>query len=414
MDEKSTVISRCFAEIEPQPIDWLWFRRLALGKVNTLAGPPGLGKTQIATYFTAIVTTGGTWADGALCPLGSVIFIGCEDDAADTIRPRLDAAGADPRRVHIIDWIEETSEEGRPRRRMFDVGKDMDALRKLAIDVGDVRLVVIDPISAYMGAADSHKNADVRAALAPMQALAAEINACIVLITHLNKGAADGAAISRVSGSGAFVAVARSAWFVAKHPEDASRRILTPLKNNIGNDREGFSYCIESVTLPSGIETSRVVLDNDPIEISPEDAMDASREPARQGSKLRDAIEFLRAELNNGPVRVKRLHEAAEDAGISWRTVETAKSRLGVQADKAGFESGWLWQLPQAPLREEPPQDREDREDRKAASADNLGSLQDWPAQDRAEDTYKNGCGLRGLREEFAAFDDHDIEEGRI
>lgn len=59
MDEKSTVISRCFAEIEPQPIDWLWFRRLALGKVNTLAGPPGLGKTQLATYFTAIVTTGG-------------------------------------------------------------------------------------------------------------------------------------------------------------------------------------------------------------------------------------------------------------------------------------------------------------------------------------------------------------------
>jgi hypothetical protein len=410
-------VARCLADVCPEPINWLWRQRFALGKINVLAGQPGLGKTQLAAYMTGCVTTGRPWADGASCPRGSTIFIGCEDDAADTVRPRLDAAGADPSRVHILDWIEEMDIDGVPYRRLFDVQRDTDVLAAMARAIGDVGLIVIDPVSAYLGTMDSHKNAEVQAALAPLQTLAHELKACVILITHLNKGGGDGAAITRVSGSGAFVAAARSAWFVAKHPEDDSRRILTPLKNNIGNDLEGFSYRIEAVALPGGIETSRVVLEADPIKIRAEDALEASRESSGDGSKLAEAMTFLRVELERGPVSVKQLQKAADGAGISWRTVETAKQRLRVRAEKAGFSGGWVWVLPPDGVKGHgwfDVEDREGREDRKAAHTGEVRGLRGVFGQVRNEGTSENLCGLRGLRGNSAAFDDGDIEEGRL
>ena len=102
-------VSRCLADIEAVPIAWLWPQRLALGKLNLIAGQPGLGKSQLTGLFAARVTTGDRWPDGGRCPTGNVIFVSCEDDAADTIVPRLDAAGADRTRVHILDWIEEVT-----------------------------------------------------------------------------------------------------------------------------------------------------------------------------------------------------------------------------------------------------------------------------------------------------------------
>lgn len=148
--------------------------------------------------------------------------------------------GADRAQVHIIDWIDDEGPNGEQRRRTFDLGRDIEVLRKVAEEIGNVRLIVIDPVSAYLGGADSHKTSDVRAALAPLQTLAAEIAVCVVMVSHLNKGSTDPAAMSRVSGSGAFVAAARSAWFVAPNPRDETKRILTPLKNNIGDDKTGF------------------------------------------------------------------------------------------------------------------------------------------------------------------------------
>ena len=125
-------------------------------------------------------------------------------------------------------------------------------------------LVVHYPITAHLGRTDSHVTAEVRAALAPLQTLAAETLAAVILISHLNKGGSgDGSAMNRVTGSGAFIAVCRSAWLIAGDPNDAEkrRRILAPIKNNLGDDKTGFAYTIEGVTLPNGIGTSRVVFD---------------------------------------------------------------------------------------------------------------------------------------------------------
>ena len=122
-----------------------------------------------------------------------------------------------------------------------------------------------NPVAAYLGGLDSHKTSDVRSGLAPLQQLAAETGAAVVLISHLNKGSADGNAMARVAGSGAFVAACRSAWLVEADPQDESRkrRILTPLKNNSGDDQTGFAFQIKSVQLPDGLESSCIVFEPD-------------------------------------------------------------------------------------------------------------------------------------------------------
>lgn len=381
---------RCLADVQPEPVAWLWKRRFARGKLNILAGQPGLGKSQITALMAAKVTRGGTWPDGVPCPIGNVFFICCEDDAADTIVPRLDAAGADREKVHIVDWIVEKGDPGQGRRRSFDIGKDSEVIRDLCKEIGDVALIVIDPVSAYLGGADSHKTSDVRAALAPLQTIAAETGACVVLISHLNKGGPDASAMSRVAGSGAFVAAARSAWVVGPNPQDETSRLLVPLKNNIGDDKTGFSYRIRSAVLPGNIETSHVEFDSLTVEVKAEDVISggATKSPSN-GAALLEAMHFLTVELANGPQCVSELETEAKNAGISWRTVQRAKSKLGVRSEKDHAVGGeWRWEMPGGANKDR--QDRQhrhspndspggglgpDREDRQGFSSENVGGL---------------------------------------
>jgi hypothetical protein len=411
-------VARCLADVTPAAVSWLWTNRIALGKLNLIAGQPGLGKSQITALFAAVVSTGGIWPDGAAAPLGSVVFVCCEDDAADTIVPRLDAAGADRSRIHQLDWVIRPGEQREPQQSLFDLGRDIAVLRDLANDIGDVKLIVIDPISAYLGRLDSHKNSDMRSALAPLQKLAAEIGATIVLVSHLNKGAADGAATSRVSGSGAFVAACRSGWLVAKH-QDEPRRIFTPLKNNIGNDREGFAFAIEGVDLPGGISTSRVVFESTPIEISADDALQTRSGDTDDAGAIGEAKAFLVDLLKDGPEAANSIFKKAKAAGISEITLRRAKSRLKVQTIKSQMSGGWNWCLPtegDQPAR----RDDHDHLDRLRQNGHSQGSSSAFEHDQYAEDDHDP---VHRENEQHHGFNgqlldvldsDGDIVEGRI
>src|SRR5262249_13584096 len=162
---------------------WLWPGRIACGKVTMLAGHPGLGKSQVALSIAAIVSTGGRWpVDGACAECGSVVIMSAEDDPEDTIRPRLDAAGADLARCHVIDAVRRRDDTGRETRRGFSILEDVPRLAAALVGFGDTALVVIDPITAYLGATDSHCNAEVRAALAPLADLAAQHRVAVLAI----------------------------------------------------------------------------------------------------------------------------------------------------------------------------------------------------------------------------------------
>ena len=354
--EQCLCMSRCLADVKPEPIKWLWQGRIARGKLNLLAGQPGRGKSQLTIYMAAQITIGGEWPDGLACPLGSVICISCEDDAADTIVPRLMAAGADRSRVHVLDWVVNADGKQQPSKQMFDLRMHVPALADLIRRVGDVVLIIIDPSSAYLGALDSHKTSDVRGGLAPLQQLAAETGAAVLLVSHLNKGSMDGNAMARVAGSGAFVAACRSAWLVETDPEDEQheRRILTPLKNNIGDDQTGFAFTIKPVHLADGIESSRVVFEPGTVSISATDLLRGYQNNTEDRGALGEAVDFLREYLNDGPKNAKSTQGAAEDAGIAPRTLRRAREQLGIKPKKSTLTSQWVWALSESPDRAQP------------------------------------------------------------
>jgi putative DNA primase/helicase len=161
----STAEFECCAEIKMTSVDWLWFNRLARGKLTMLTGDSALGKSQISISFTASLTRLGKWPDGEKAPTSSVIILSAEDATNDTIAPRLEAAGADRNRVHCLKCVRIDGQA-----RSFSIQSNMDLIAKKVREVGDVAMLIIDPVSAYLGSEiDSHKITDVRAALLPLE-----------------------------------------------------------------------------------------------------------------------------------------------------------------------------------------------------------------------------------------------------
>jgi putative DNA primase/helicase len=335
---------RCVSDVEARPVHWLWPGRIARGKVTMLAGHPGLGKSQLALAVAAIVTTGDRWpVDSARAERGSVIILSAEDDPEDTIRPRLDAAGADLTRCHVIGAVRDRAGD-REVLRGFSVLEDVPRLAIALAEISDAALLVIDPITAYLGAIDSHRNAEVRTALAPLAELAGRYRVAVLAISHLRRSL-DGEAILRVSGSLAFVAAARAAYVVTRDPGNETRRLLLPAKNNLGDDRTGYAYTIEPMTLPLGIVTSRIVWAPDLVTMTADEAM--APRTAEASPRRRDmATEWLRDLLARSPVPVRQIEADAKEAGISWATVRRAADGLGIVAEKTGYEAGWAWRLP--------------------------------------------------------------------
>ncbi|MBK8131468.1 MAG: AAA family ATPase [Gammaproteobacteria bacterium] len=343
-------VSRCLADLTPERVRWLWPGRIAKGKVTMLAGHPGLGKSQITASLAAIVTTGGQWpVDRHRAERGAVVILSAEDDAADTILPRMLAAGADTRRIHVLDAVRVVAANGETCERTFDLTRDIGALAALLDSIEGAALVVIDPVTAYMGGVDSHRNAEVRGMLAPLSDMAARYGVAVLGVSHLNKSGG-GDALMRVTGSLAFVAAARAAWLVAKDPGDAARRLFLPMKNNIGPDAAGLAFRIESATVADGIETSLVVWDGEPVTMAASEALDAEgrRDDDVDAPQRGEAEAWLRDALDAGPVASEDLKRMARDDGMSWRTVERAKKSLGVVARKHGFDTAarWAWYLP--------------------------------------------------------------------
>jgi RecA-family ATPase len=150
------------ADVEPETVDWLWQGRIPVGKLVTLDGDPGLGKSTLTTDISATVTTGGAWPDGSQCHHpGAVLLMSAEDGLSDTIRPRAGAAGADLTKVHAVEGISIVNESGEVTLRPPTL-EDIAALEHAIIETG-ARLLVIDVVMAYLPTGtDSHRDQDVR------------------------------------------------------------------------------------------------------------------------------------------------------------------------------------------------------------------------------------------------------------
>lgn len=327
--------------IKPEPITWLWDGWLACGKLALLAGAPGTGKTTIAGSMAATVTRGGEWPDGSKAASGRVVIWSGEDDAADTLIPRLMADKAALDRVHFVG--DATGPDG---PRPFDPARDVPSLVTRLKSLGDVRLIVVDPIVSAV-AGDSHKNAEVRRGLQPLVDLAGEIGACLVGITHFTKGTAGRDTTERVTGSLAFAALARTVMATACDTVTGDS-LITRSKSNIGPTGGGFRYALEQVTLDNGIRASRVhwgeALEGSARELIQE----AEGEPGKPATGKRDVNAWLRDLLMIGPIKAREVYEAGAEAGHGERKLQRALAAIGGMSYRDGFGKGAsiTWSLP--------------------------------------------------------------------
>lgn len=339
---RDSVVLTCGSDLTPEPYRWLWQYWLAMGKLHILAGAPGQGKTTIALAMAATITIGGRWPDGSRCAPGNVLIWGGEDDPADTLVPRLMAAGADRARCFFIEGARRDGEVV-----PFDPARDLGQLLEAIEKIGGISLLVIDPVvSAVTG--DSHKNTEVRRALQPLVDLAAKCDCAVLGITHFAKGGQGTDPAQRVVGSVAFTAVARVVMVAAKvkgDEEGQDTRILARSKSNIGPDDGGFQYHLEQSEPLPGIHASHIAwgkaVEGTARELltDPDDGQDDGA-----GSAKEEAEAFLIELLKDGATATKHVQTQAKDAGISWATVRRASDALGVK--KKQSNGGWYWQLP--------------------------------------------------------------------
>ena len=235
------------SEVESQQVDWLWQKRIPLGKITLLDGDPGMGKSLLSIFIAACVTTGQPMPDGAPGKQGKVILIAPEDAAEDTIKPRGEAAGGDPSQVLLLDNIKQLnikdSKKIKFNDRPFSLAQDMDILEQ-AIKQTKTILVVIDPLMAVLGhSIDSSRDQDVREVLTPLAQVAERTGCAILIIRHLNKGSSDNI-LYRGSGSIGIIAVARIGLLVAHDPDDEQKKVFATIKNNLSKIAPNLSYQI--------------------------------------------------------------------------------------------------------------------------------------------------------------------------
>jgi hypothetical protein len=227
------------------------------------------------------------------------------------------------------------------KEALFCLATDLPALEAAILAVPDCRLVVIDPITAYLGDTDSHKNAEIRGLIAPLAALAAKHGVAIVCVTHLNKSGS-GPAIYRSIGSIAFVAAARAAWAVVKDRDNPRRRLMLPAKNNLAPDALGLAYSLE----PYGLNGTAVVAwEPEPVDITADEAM--KPDVGKGAKKERDrARAWLRETLQAGPMLAADVYAQGKANGFRDRAIRFAFDDLDGQRKKSDFKGGWLWWLP--------------------------------------------------------------------
>ena len=257
---------QCATNIAPEPVEWIWVDRIPRGKLTLLGGDPDQGKTLTALTIGATITRGGKWPDDSCAEIGNIIVLSAEDDAADTLVPRLMAADADMSKVFFIESVREpVGDERGEIQRIFQLERDLNILETMLQEIGGAALIIIDVIDSDMGKTDTHRNAAVRAVLAPIKDFAARCKVAVLGLTHFSKDQTNRSPVLRFTGSIGFIGQARAGWVITpeldEEGEPTGRKLLVRAKGNLAPDPGGLGYRIETATVGDDILAPRIVWD---------------------------------------------------------------------------------------------------------------------------------------------------------
>ena len=320
MEEKRTELKMIkMSEVQSQEIEWLWYPFIPYGKLTIVQGDPGDGKTTLILNIAAKLSKGeGLDNDMKLTEPMNIIYQTAEDGLADTVKPRLEKAGADCERIVVIDESDESLSMADER------------LEEAIIQTG-ARMLILDPIQAYLGGGmDMNRANEARDMTKRLGALAEKYKCAIILIGHMNKASGNKAAY-RGMGSIDFFAVARSVLLVGRVEGEPNIRAVVQIKNNLAQ----FGHPKAFELMESGFKWLG------DYEITADEVLGGI---APKANKLEQAKQMLRelAETANA-VQSNEIFDMAEEQGISKRTLENAKKELGIRARK--INNSWYWEL---------------------------------------------------------------------
>lgn len=323
------------SDVESEEVDWLWRERLAKGEMHLVAGEPGTCKSFMTMDLAARVSTGAPWPDepGKTREPADVIILSAEDSINKTIAPRLRACGADDNRIHIHE---------------SDLGGGLNMkdhvvpLCRMIERIRNPALLIIDPVGAFFGKTDTHRDSEVREVLAKVQTMAAKNNMAVLLVAHLNKNE-NQKAINRVNGSIGLLGAVRMGWLVIRDKDEDGLRHLAAVKNNLGPERSGLSYRLSEQTYGVVVKRPRIDWDNKPLTMSADELM----RPNKALSKRDEAAALLLSALKDGPQASADIMKVAREAKISLSTVMRAKTELNIKTAPGDFQGGWVWMLPE-------------------------------------------------------------------
>ena len=329
-------VVRKLSDIQLEEVTWVWPNFLADRKITIVDGMPGVGKSTLTAEIAARITTGTSFPNGKEMRPRDVVFIAVEDGVADTIKPRVAAAGGNEEHAHFIH-IEQNGNEITP-----DLEQHLSCIRDAIQEIGNVGLLIIDPIMALLGTSvDSYRDQDVRKVTTPLARLAEELNLAILIVRHPNKGASNNALL-RGGGSMAFIGAARVGWVVGKHPENPDIRVLAISKSNIGTMNESLEFRLANddsykCARIEWIGSSKVTADN-----LYED------QNSDEKSLTEEAIDWLQEFLSTGGIDFPSVKREAVKNGISEKSLRRAREKLGIETKRQGSGSRHtsFWVLP--------------------------------------------------------------------
>lgn len=319
MDEKGKLHLINLSDVESTPVEWLLEPYIPLGKITIMQGNPGEGKTSIGLIIASWLSNGKRLPDDDTQyePI-NILYQTAEDGLADTIKPRLLAANADTTRILVID-------ESDADLTMTDKRLEQ------AISETNAKLVILDPIQAYLGASVNMNSAnDIRSQIKPLACLAEKYKCAFVLVGHMNK-AAGMSALYRGLGSIDIAAAARSVLLVSRVNDNPTIRVLAQIKNSLAPEGEPIAFEFNKSSGINYIGKYSITVDE-------------LLNGTQHSTKTEMAEKMLKELLADGIAKTSNsLKKQADYRNISFRTLTDAKKNLGITSFKQG--NTWYWVL---------------------------------------------------------------------